>query len=138
EMQAGTDAVAIGAIPAETAPPKRLPARQAMLEGPILPTMLRFAVPTVTVLVAQTLVGVAETFYVSFLGTEALAGVALVFPVLMLMQMMSNGGVGGGVASAIARARGAGRQADADALLFHAMIIAIIAGLLFMAGALLF
>ncbi|MBV8848894.1 MAG: MATE family efflux transporter [Methylobacteriaceae bacterium] len=109
-----------------------------MLEGPILPTMLRFAVPTVAVLVAQTAVGVAETFYVSFLGTEALAGVALVFPVLMLMQMMSNGGVGGGVASAIARAMGAGRRADADALLFHAMIIAIIAGLLFMAGALIF
>ena len=73
-----------------------------MLEGPILPTMLRFALPTLVVLVAQTLVGVVETFYVSFLGTEALAGVALVFPVLMLMQMMSNGGVGGGVASAIA------------------------------------
>jgi putative MATE family efflux protein len=138
EMQAGTDAVAIGAIPAETAPPKRLPARQAMLEGPILPTMLRFAVPTVTVLVAQTLVGVAETFYVSFLGTEALAGVALVFPVLMLMQMMSNGGVGGGVASAIARAIGAGKRSDADALLFHAMIIAAVCGVVFMAGALIF
>jgi putative MATE family efflux protein len=137
-MQAGTDAVAIGAIPGETAPPKRLPARQAMLEGPILPTMLRFAVPTVTVLVAQTLVGVAETFYVSFLGTEALAGVALVFPVLMLMQMMSNGGVGGGVASAIARAVGAGRRQDANALLFHAMIIATVCGIVFMAGALIF
>jgi putative MATE family efflux protein len=75
---------------------------------------------------------------VSFLGTEALAGVALVFPVLMLMQMMSNGGVGGGVASAIARAIGAGRRTDADALLFHAIIIAIICGVVFMAGALIF
>src|SRR3954462_9559015 len=138
-MQARMDAVAIGASLAETpAPARRVPVRQAMLEGPILPTMLRFAAPTVAVLVAQTLVGVAETFYVSFLGTEALAGVALVFPVLMLMQMMSNGGVGGGVASAIARAIGAGRRADADALLFHAMIIAIITGVLFMAAALLF
>src|SRR6059036_1896226 len=107
-MQARMDAVAIGASLAETpAPARRVPVRQAMLEGPIA--------PTVAVLVAQTLVGVAETFYVSFLGTEALAGVALVFPVLMLMQMMSNGGVGGGVASAIARAIGAGRRADADA-----------------------
>jgi putative MATE family efflux protein len=139
QMQARMDAVAIDvSAPEALAPRQRLSVRQAMLEGPILPTMLRFAVPTVTVLVAQTLVGVAETFYVSFLGTEALAGVALVFPVLMLMQMMSNGGVGGGVASAIARAVGAGRRADADALLFHAMIIAIIAGILFMAGALMF
>ena len=44
-----------------------------------------------------TLVGVAETYFVSFLGTEALAGVSLVFPIFMLMQMMSNGGIGGGV-----------------------------------------
>jgi putative MATE family efflux protein len=138
-MHAQMNTAVIGAVPADLPTPSaRLPARHAMLEGPILPTMLRFAVPTVIVLVAQTLVGVAETFYVSFLGTEALAGVALVFPVLMLMQMMSNGGVGGGVASAIARAVGAGRREDADALLFHAMIIAIIAGVLFMAGALLF
>ena len=72
--------------------------------------MLRLALPTITVLVAQALVGVAETYFVSFLGTEALAGVALVFPVLMLVQMMSNGGIGGGVASAVARALGAGRS----------------------------
>src|SRR3954454_19097148 len=116
-MQARMDAVTIGASLAETpAPAQRLPLRQAMLEGPILPTMLRFAVPTIAVLVAQTLVGIAETFYVSFLGTEALAGVALVFPVLMLMQMMSNGGVGGGVASSIARAIGAGGRGGGGGL----------------------
>jgi hypothetical protein len=56
-MQAHSTAIAIPTAPVDTpALPKRLPARQAMLEGPILPTMLRFAVPTVTVLVAQTLV----------------------------------------------------------------------------------
>jgi len=59
--------------------------RRAMLVGPILPTMLRLAFPTIVVLVVQTFVGVAETYFVSFLGTDALAGVALVFPVLMLM-----------------------------------------------------
>jgi hypothetical protein len=78
--------------------------RQAILRAPILPTMLGLALPTIAVLAIQTLVGIAETFYVSFLGTDALAGVSLVFPVLMLMMMMSNGGIGGGVASAIARA----------------------------------
>src|SRR3982074_2927911 len=124
--------------PTAAIPPSARPAPSALLSGPIIPTMLRLALPTVVVLVVQTFVGVAEAYFVGFLGTEALAGVALVFPVLMLMQMMSNGGVGGGVASAIARAVGAGRRADADALLFHAMIIAIIAGGLFMAGALLF
>ena len=105
-----------------------------MLHGAVVPTMLRLAAPTVIVLVVQTLVGVAETWFVSFLGTSALAGVALVFPVLMLMQMMSNGGVGGGVASAVARALGAGRKADADALVLNALVLAVALGLVFTAA----
>ena len=43
----------------------------AMLDGPVLPALLKLALPTVVVLVVQTLVGVAETYFVSFLGTEA-------------------------------------------------------------------
>jgi Na+-driven multidrug efflux pump len=99
--------------------------------------MLRLALPTIVVLVVQTLVGVAETYFGSFLGTDALAGVALAFPVVMLMQMMSNGGIGGGVSSAVARTLGANRRADADALVWHAIIHACVFGILFMAAAIL-
>jgi putative MATE family efflux protein len=99
--------------------------------------MLRLALPTILVLIVQTLVGVAETYFVSFLGTDALAGVTLVFPILMLMQMMSNGGIGGGVSSAIARALGANRDADADALVWHAIVLAGAFGLLFTTAAIL-
>ena len=108
--------------------------RATMLNGPIVPLLLKLALPTVVVLAVQTLVGVAETYFVSFLGTDAIAGVALVFPVLMLMQMMSNGGIGGGVASAIARALGAGRKADVDALVTNSFVMAIAFGALFTAG----
>ena len=103
-----------------------------MLEGPIVATLLRLAWPSLIVLVVQTLVGVAETYYVGYLGTETLAGVVLVFPVLMLMQTMSNGGIGGGVSSAVARALGADRQADAEALVYHSLVLAIILGAVFM------
>jgi putative MATE family efflux protein len=109
--------------------------RTAILEGPIAPTLLGLAGPVLVVLAVQTLVGVAETWFVSFLGTSAIAGVALVFPLFMLMTMMSNGGMGGGVSSAIARAVGAGRTQDADALTWHALVIAIACGALFTAGA---
>jgi putative MATE family efflux protein len=108
--------------------------QKRILTGPILPTLLGLAGPTVIVLMVQTAVGVAETYFVSNLGTAALAGVALVFPALMLMQMMSNGGIGGGVSSAIARALGAGRQRDADALVLHAVIVAVALGLVFSAA----
>ena len=103
-----------------------------LLDGPILATLLRLATPNVLVMFVQASVGLIETYFVAKLGTDALAGVALVFPVLMLMQMMSAGAMGGGISSAIARALGAGRRADADALVFHALAIAGGFGLLFM------
>jgi putative MATE family efflux protein len=108
--------------------------RAALLTAPILPTLLKLALPTVTVLVAQTAVNVAEAYYVGFLGTDALAGAALVFPIFMLMMMMSNGGLGSGVASSVARAVGAGRRDDAEAVLFHAVLLAIVVGGLFTLG----
>jgi putative MATE family efflux protein len=49
----------------------------------------------------------------------------------MLMQMMSAGAMGGGISSAIARAIGAKRMADANALVIHALIISIALGLAF-------
>lgn len=111
---------------------------RGILHGPITPTLFRLALPTVVVLVVQTFVGVAETYFVSFLGTEALAGVTLVFPVLMLMQMMSNGGIGGGVSSAVARALGANRHADADGLVWHSIVLATVFGAIFSVAAILF
>ncbi|WP_082649641.1 MATE family efflux transporter [Bradyrhizobium lablabi] len=108
--------------------------KKAMLDGPVLPTLLKLALPTLVVMIVQTFVGIAETYFVSFLGTEALAGVTLVFPIFMLMQMMSNGGIGGGVASAIARAIGAGHMAEAEALALNALVLAIAFGIVF-AGA---
>ena len=87
-----------------------------LLEAPIAPTLLRLAAPNVLVMLAQAGVGLIETYFVGQLGTDALAGMALVFPVVMLMQMTSAGAMGGGIASAIARALGARRTADADAL----------------------
>lgn len=113
---------------------RKAAARRAILTGPVLSTMLGLALPTIAVLFAQTLVGVAEGYYVGFLGTDALVGVALVFPIWMLMTMMSAGGMGGGVASAVARAIGSGRNADADSLVRHALVLAIVLGLLFTAG----
>jgi putative MATE family efflux protein len=118
------------APPAATAP-RFDPRTRVLLEGPITRTLLRLATPNVLVMLMQAAVGLIETYFVAKLGTDALAGVALVFPVLMLMQMMSAGAMGGGISAAIARALGAGRRADADALVVHALAIAVGFGLLF-------
>jgi MATE family, multidrug efflux pump len=109
---------------------------QRLLEGQIAATLLRLAAPTVVVMVIQVVVSAAEAVFVGWLGPEALAGVSLVFPLIMLMQTMSAGGMGGGVASAVARALGAGRRDDADALAGQALLIALLMGGLFTGGAL--
>jgi putative MATE family efflux protein len=100
-----------------------------LLSGPILPTLLSLAWPNVLVMVAQASTGLIETWWVSHLGSDALAGMALVFPGYMMMGMLSGGAIGGGIASAVARALGAGRRADADALVLHAIVINIVLGL---------
>ncbi|MBD5634180.1 MAG: MATE family efflux transporter [Candidatus Eremiobacteraeota bacterium] len=102
-----------------------------MLYGPIVPLLLTLAWPNVIVMLAQTGTGLIETFWVARLGTGALAGMALVFPGVMLMQMISGGAMGGGISSAIARALGSGRRDDADALVVHAAIVNGVLGLAF-------
>ncbi len=100
-----------------------------LLNGPIAPTLLRLAWPNILVMLAQASTGLIETWWVSHLGTDALTGMALVFPGFMMMGMLSAGAIGGGISSAVARALGAGRRGDADALVAHALLINLALGL---------
>ncbi len=109
------------------------PRTSALLHAPVVPLLLRMAWPTVLVMLAQASTGLIETFWVSRLGTDALAGMALVFPCVMLVQMISAGSLGGGISSAIARALGARRTRDANALVVHALLINVVLGLAFSA-----
>src|SRR4051794_17622177 len=102
-----------------------------LLTSPILPTLLKLTLPNAIAMAGTTLVAVAETSYIGRLGTEPLAGIALVFPFVMLTQMMSAGAMGGGVSSAISRALGAGNRDRAATLALHAAIIGLCAGLFF-------
>jgi len=113
-------------------------ARNVLLDGPILRTLLWLAWPNVVALSAGTCVVIAETSYIGRLGVESLAAMALVFPFVILTMTMSGGAMGGGVASAIARALGAGDTARASTLATHAMLNAICFGLAFMLGMLVF
>lgn len=106
------------------------PRTRMLLHGPIVPTLLKLAWPNILVMVAQASTGLIETWWVSHLGTDALAGMALVFPGYMMMTMLSGGAMGGGISSAVARALGGGRRADASSLVLHAFIINGLLGLL--------
>jgi putative MATE family efflux protein len=102
-----------------------------LLSAPILPTLLRLTFPNLAAMLVAALVAIFETVYVGVLGTGALASIALVFPLIMLMQMLSAGAMGGGVSSAISRALGAGDETRAAALAVHAFAIGALAGTFF-------
>src|ERR1700742_3600172 len=80
------------------------PRTRMLLEAPVGPTILRLALPNVVVMVVQASIGLIETYFVAKLGLDALAGMALVFPLFMLLQMVSAGAMGGGILSAVAPA----------------------------------
>jgi len=111
---------------------------ERLLRAPILPTLLRLAAPGLLLMLFQSAISITDAYFVGRLGTAPLAGLALVFPLIMLLQMTSAGAMGGGVASAIARALGGGRTHEARALSVHALLIGLAMGLAFTLLALLF
>jgi MatE len=96
-----------------------------LLEGPILTTLLRLAAPNILNLLAFAGVITFDGFFLGRIGTNALAGASLAFPWVMMVLQTTNSGMGLGVSSAIARALGAGRRDRADALVFHAFLLAL-------------
>ena len=114
------------------------PRTKLLLEAPVGPTIVRLALPNVAVMVVQASIGLIETYFVAKLGLDALAGMALVFPLFMLLQMVSAGAMGGGILSAIARALGSGRQDRANDLVWYAIAITVALGAATTVAALLF
>lgn len=113
---------AVASLPAEK--------RAAMLKsGPIVPTLLLLTLPNLIALGSSAIVSIAETAYVGSIGVAALGGIALAFPIFMLMQMLSAGAMGGTISGAISRALGAGNSDAARGLARAAVVIAVTLGL---------
>jgi putative MATE family efflux protein len=123
----------IGQHAAKPEPPKPTNARtRLLLEGPIISTLLRLGAPNLVVNVILIAVTTSvDAYFIGTFGPSALAGISLVFPLIMLMQQLANASMGGAVASAVARAIGGGRHADASALVFHALVVAAVMAALF-------
>ncbi len=99
---------------------------QYLLTAPALPLLTQLSIPSSIAFIVQSTVSLTEVWYVGQLGSTPLAAMALVFPMLMLMQMLSVGALGNAVSSAIARALGAGDQTRAEELMWHGLILAVL------------
>jgi len=111
--------------------PTRPDRTRLLLEGSVLPTLLRLSAPTVALMTFQAVVNAAEGYFIGFLGSDALAGISFSFPLVMVMTTLSAGAYGGGVASAVARALGAGRRDEAARLAGTALAIGAVLGVAF-------
>jgi putative MATE family efflux protein len=96
-----------------------------LLEGPILPTLLRLAAPNILNLLAFAGMITFDGFFLGRISTDALAGASLAFPWVMLIMQTTNSGMGVGVSSAISRTLGSGRRDRANDLVFHAFLLAL-------------
>jgi len=105
---------------------------QLILQGSIPRLLIKLATPNVAVVVTTAAMTLMDVYFVGRLGTTALASLAVVYPFQALIQMMSGGAIGGGVASAISRALGAGAVANAESRAWHAMVIAAVGSVLYM------
>lgn len=74
-----------------------------LLEGPVLPTLLRLSAPNILNLLAIAGMITFDGLSLGRLGPDVLAGASLSFPFVMLIQHTAASGMGGGVSSAIAR-----------------------------------
>ena len=101
-----------------------------LVGAPLAKTMFRLAVPGVIGALLFSAVGLAEAQFLKEAGVEAIAAVALVFPLTMLAAMLSAGAIGGAVSGLTARAIGAGDFQKASSVLVCAVIISVVGGLL--------
>ena len=111
---------------------------QEFLNNPIMPLLIRMSAPNTVAFFIQSIVVLTEVWFISKLGTNSLAAVALAFPLLMLTQTMSGGALGGAISSAIARSMGANNIDKAEKLIWHSIAISLCGALTFLALFLLF
>ncbi|MGB0632452.1 MAG: MATE family efflux transporter, partial [Alphaproteobacteria bacterium] len=101
-----------------------------LLTAPVGPTIIRLAAPNMLAMFVTMVTLMAEAWYVSKLGTVALAGLALAFPMMMLTMFLSAGSIGGAITGSVAQRLGAGDRGGAEVLAFHAVVLAIVLAVL--------
>ena len=63
---------------------------QYLLTAPALPLLTQLSIPSSVAFIVQSTVSLTEVWYVGQLGSTPLAAMALVFPMLMLMQIQAQ------------------------------------------------
>jgi len=96
----------------------------AILEGPIAPTLLGLSVPMIMAMFLVTAFGLVDMIYLGRFSREAMAAVSLAFPVTYLLHTF-GGALGSATTSTCARLIGAGRGRDVPNLVLHVIALSV-------------
>ena len=101
--------------------------RGDLLQEPVGQTLFRTSVPTTIGAVAVILYYLADTFFVSLLGTSELAALSFTFPATILITYFGVG-LGIGTSALVARALGGSDTEQAQRMTFASMGMGLLAG----------
>jgi len=102
---------------------------EMMTTAPVAPLICKLAVPTITGMLVSSLYNMADTYFVSSLGTSAIAGVGVVFSLMSIIQAVGFF-FGHGAGNLIARSLGAKKTEEAEKMAATSFFTAFAAGLI--------
>ena len=103
--------------------------KQMMLEGNIKSLIIQMGIPTIVAQLITTIYNLADTFFVSTLGTNAIAAVGVNHSLERSINMFGML-IAAGASSYISRLLGAKKDEDADRVLSTSLFFGVIVGLL--------
>lgn len=101
-----------------------------MTKGSISWNIISLALPMMLAFLLHTGFNIVDTIFVGRISALALAAISITFPVIFLIIALASG-VGIGVTSLIARLLGSKRKEEANNAAEHALLLAVILGIIF-------
>ncbi|MGD6737546.1 MATE family efflux transporter [Photobacterium leiognathi subsp. mandapamensis] len=99
--------------------------KHGLLSAPIPDALIRLAVPMLFGMIAILMFNLVDTFFISLLGTNALAAVSFTFPVTFGLNCITMG-MSVGISTSIGRLLGSGDTQSAARLTTHGLLLAVI------------
>ncbi len=96
-----------------------------LVKNGVFKTLINMAVPMLAATFAMNAYNLTDTWFVSRLGTDALAAMSFTFPVVMLLRFVFRG-VGSGAMTTVAHALGEKNQHAAATLTTHALLLMLL------------
>lgn len=98
--------------------------KHGLLSAPIPETLRTMTIPMIFGMVAILMFNLIDTFFISLLGTQALAAISFTFPVTFAVNCITMG-IGMGISTCIGRLLGQGNSENAARFTSHALLLAV-------------